>query len=274
VNSPASAAWLIDAMQEFAPLHWAEGWDNVGLLIGDANQSAKKVLIALDTTQEVVEEAINGGFDFIVCHHPLIFDPLKKITAETVQGRKILALIRAGIGLYCAHTNLDKAPGGVNDALFAKLFPSEKKPECEPLIPDCNDSLGLGLVYNLPRAVSLAAFVQEIKTALNLTDIRFSGDAAQIISRVGLCGGDASNPRYWQAAKERGCNAFITGDLRHHTAQDAHEAGVALVDISHFEGEAPIIEAIANRLRTAAKAASLDVTIEATQTKGQVFYHS
>lgn len=271
MSNPGNAAWLIDTMQEWAPLHWAEEWDNVGLLLGDTSQDVKKVLVALDATDAVVREALHESYDFIICHHPLIYDPLKKITSETVQGRKLLTLLRAGIGLYCAHTNLDKAPGGVNDCLFAKLNFCE---DIAPLVDGDSDIPGLGLVTDLPAPMPLSDFVLHVKNSLSLADIRYSGNPEAIVRRVGLCAGDASNPRYWQAALEKDCDAFITGDIRYHGAQDAREAGMALVDISHYAGEAFVIEAIVRRLREAAKAAGREIIIEATKTDGQIFYHS
>ncbi|MCL1877310.1 MAG: Nif3-like dinuclear metal center hexameric protein, partial [Defluviitaleaceae bacterium] len=127
-----TAEKIAKIINEWSPECCAEEWDNVGLLIGDAAQPVRKVLVALDATEAVIGEAVAGNFDFIITHHPLIYDPLKKITSADPTGRKILTLIRNNIGLYCAHTNLDKAPGGVNDCLAEKLSLNK----ITPLIPE------------------------------------------------------------------------------------------------------------------------------------------
>ena len=263
-----TASWLIDRMEAWAPLHWAESWDNVGLLLGDVNTlPVRKVLVALDVTEAVVDEVVSGGYDFLICHHPLIHDPIRKITSETPQGRKLLVLLSRGVRLYCAHTNLDKAPGGVNDCLFEKL--GLQGPTV--LMEEGGESPGIGLVGQLERPMRLGDFAAYVKKALDLAQVRFSGDADVMVKTVGLCGGDASGPIFWKAALEKNCRVFITGDLRFHSTQDAWEAGIAMVDVSHYGGEKWIIDAIVKKLRKEAKATGRDILIEATKTNGQIF---
>ncbi|MCL2364666.1 MAG: Nif3-like dinuclear metal center hexameric protein [Defluviitaleaceae bacterium] len=271
--------WLINELETWAPTCWAEDWDNVGLLLGDATRAVRKVLVALDATDAVVREAIAGGYDFLLTHHPLIHDPLKKITAATPQGRKILALMQTGINLYASHTNLDKAAGDVNDCLFAKIDACEThaggifdKITRTPLIDGICDTPGLGLVAALHTPMTLQDFIAHLKRALQLTDIRYSGDPSAMICKAGLCGGDASHPRYWGAALAQDCDVFITGDMRYHNAQDAVEAGINLIDITHYAGEALIIDAITTRLRDAATHDNINLNIHATQNNGQVLH--
>jgi len=264
------AARLVEKLENWAPLHWAEDWDNVGLLLGDEAGRVRKVLVALDATQAVVNEAVAGGYDFLICHHPPIHDPLKKITAANPLGRKIMALLHAGIGLYCMHTNLDKASGGVNDCLFERLGLQE----ASPLIDSHNNCPGLGLVGVLPEAMTLTDFALHAKKALALSHIRYVGDGDKKIQKLGICGGDASHSRYWMAAREKNCDAFVTGDLRYHGSLDAFETGMALVDITHYAGEIWIVDAIAGRLRHEAAQDGLDIIIEASKIDGQIFCHS
>jgi dinuclear metal center YbgI/SA1388 family protein len=106
-------------MEELAPLHWAESWDNVGLQVGDPGRPVSRILVALEVTGGVVEEALQARADLLVVHHPAIFKPLKALRFDMPAGRRLERLIQGGIGLYAAHTNLDQAPGGTNDTLAA-----------------------------------------------------------------------------------------------------------------------------------------------------------
>lgn len=112
---------IMDAMDKLAPRHLAESWDNVGLLVGSPSQTIDKILITLDVTKEVVEQAILDNVDLIIAHHPLIFKSITSIRTDLPQGQVLSSLIKANIGVYAAHTNLDSAEGGVNDALAACL---------------------------------------------------------------------------------------------------------------------------------------------------------
>ncbi|MCL2189523.1 MAG: Nif3-like dinuclear metal center hexameric protein [Defluviitaleaceae bacterium] len=261
-DAQVTAGRIIEVLENWAPRQWAEEWDNVGLLLGDPTQPVTKVLVALDATDAVIKEALAGGYDFLITHHPLIHDPLKKITTETVTGRKLLALARAGVGLYAAHTNLDKAPDGVNDCLFRRLHLKD----ASPLVGETDEHQGIGLVGLLAAPMPLADFAEQVKADLRLSGIRYAGDGGTIIKKAGLCGGDASHAQYWKAAQEKGCDVFITGDLRYHGVHDAVEAGITLVDISHYAGEVWIVDAIVARLKDFAP-------VFPSKTDGQIFSH-
>lgn len=112
---------LIDLLEDIAPTGLAESWDNVGLLVGDPQAGIEGVLVALDLTQEVIEEAVNKQCNFVLLHHPPIFQPLKRLTSSNPEAKLILSAAKNGLNLYAAHTNLDKALGGVNDRLAQVL---------------------------------------------------------------------------------------------------------------------------------------------------------
>jgi dinuclear metal center YbgI/SA1388 family protein len=256
---------LIEIMQEWAPSAHAEEWDNVGLLIGDASHTVSKVLVALDATEAVVNEAITGGFDFIITHHPLIYNPIKSITAADSSGKKIIALIKHGIGCYCAHTNLDKAPGGVNDCLAEKIGLEKLTPLIpEPLSDNTLQSFGIGRIGFLPAKMKTTELARHVKSSLNLPTIRYSGEPEKLIKKIAICGGDGSGTRYIEAAIQKGCDAYITGDLRYHCVQEALESGIVLLDITHYSGEIPIVPAIVSRLEKFVK-------ISPSSIDGQVF---
>ncbi|MCL1844227.1 MAG: Nif3-like dinuclear metal center hexameric protein [Defluviitaleaceae bacterium] len=258
-----NAEFIIKIMNEWAPENRADEWDNVGLLIGDAGQVVHKILVALDVTEAVVNEAVTGGFDFIISHHPLVYNPIKRVTSADSTGRKMIALIKHGIGCFCAHTNLDKAVGGVNDCLAKKIGISP----AEPLIAE-EDGFGIGRVGYLNEGIPFLQLVSHVKNALNLKNIRFSGNPEKIVKKIGMCGGDGSSSRYIGAAIEKNCDAYITGDLRYHCVQDALESGIALIDITHYCGEIIVIDAIVSRLQLAF---GKNVEIFPSSVNGQVF---
>ncbi|MCL1884979.1 MAG: Nif3-like dinuclear metal center hexameric protein [Defluviitaleaceae bacterium] len=243
-----TAEWVIKQFEEWAPASYAEEWDNVGLLVGDSNQPVKKILVALDATEDVINEAVSGGFDFIISHHPLIYNPIKRVNSADSTGQKIITLIKSNIGCYCAHTNLDKANNGVNDCLAEKIGLEN----LSPLIPepgDCEKPFGLGRVGFLPKELTLSELASHLKLALNLPSIRISGDSSKKIKKVALCGGDGSGSRFIEAAISQNCDAYITGDLRYHVVQEALESGITFLDITHYGGEIPIVDAIVSRLK-------------------------
>jgi dinuclear metal center YbgI/SA1388 family protein len=298
-----TAQWIIEQFEEWSPREYAEEWDNVGLLIGDASQPVKKILVALAATESVINEAIAGGFDFIICHHPPVYNPVKRITTDDSTGRRIIALIKNGIGCYCAHTNLDKAVGGVNDCLAGKIGLQNLSPlvaESGLEIPSssagtimeasttegtiteasteagmdlnsaelCRAATGIGRVGFLPKKMKFVEFYEGLKNSLGIESIRYCGDAEKIVEKIGVCGGDGSNPRYINAAIAHGCDVYVTGDLRYHCAQDALESGITLVDITHYGGEVFILNEIVSRLRNAAKNS---LEIFPSSIDGQVF---
>lgn len=248
-----TAEKIMQILEEWAPAARAEEWDNVGLLIGDAGQEVRKVLVALDATEAVIEEAVAGGFDFIITHHPLIYNPVKRVTVADYVGKKIIALIKHGIGCFCAHTNLDKAVGGVSDLLAEKIglegvMPLIPEPGQGPQEPP-SPQVGIGRVGFLKEETTLADFSQKVKAALGLPSVRLSGDSSKKIKKIALCGGDGSGARYIEAAISQKCDLYITGDLRYHAVAEALENGITFIDITHYGGEILIVNAIAARLK-------------------------
>ena len=259
--------WVIDEMEAWAPTFWAEEDDNVGLLIGNAQNSIKKILVAIDATDAVVQEAIAGGYNCIITHHPLTYTPLKRITADCTIGRKILAMAKHDISLYSAHTNLDKAPGGVNDCLAEKLGISNTI----PLVKDAfGDDIGFGRIGELPTGITLRELAVHVKKSLDLKDIRYSGDLSRKIKKVAICGG--SGMSFWRSASDTNCDVYITGDAKYSDALSALASGLCLLDITHYSGENIIIEAIVERLRTKAEQDDISLKINATTVNGQAFY--
>ena len=265
----ATTQWIVDIMEEWAPSRWAVESDNVGLLIGDRSRTVSRVLTALDLSEDVLREAVQGGFDFVITHHPLIsrhVPPINSITADNSLGKKIMTLIGNGIGLFCAHTNLDAAPGGVNDLLF-NLF--ELKNKQNLILPENFDAPTMGLMGDLSQDMTLVELASFVGNALKLNHIRYVGNADKQVHKVGLCSGNGGSLIKYALAKK--CDVFITGDIGYHTALDVLEAGMCMIDATHYASEIPIAEAISYRVKKAAEDTGIELIVQCSQVNGQVF---
>ena len=254
---------IILYMECLAPLKTALEWDNSGLLIGERDKPVKRILVGLDCTDETAEQAAWLKADLIITHHPLIFRPVSSITSDTALGRRVIKLIRAGISLFCAHTNLDLAEGGVNDILFAALGLTDKS----PLMPPGSDEAGLGRVGSFTPPIRLDELVSLAGRKLGLKSIRYAGDPAALISKAGLVCGSGSGYKYFKEAAANGCQAYITGDIKYHDAQAALDMGLCLIDATHYASEALAVEYICGYLRngfpeTSISAAGFDKRME------------
>ena len=208
-------------------------FDNVGLLCGEPHDEVKKVLCALDITDEVIDEASEMGANLIVSHHPLIFHALKSVRSDDLVGRKIMTMARRGISGICMHTNLDAAIGGVNDALITALGVKNGSP--------LGGEGAMSRIGTLPESVDFAAFLADTKTALGAFGLRYV-DAGRKIRTVGCCGGSGGD--FLEEALEAGCDVFVTADLRHDRFLAAKEYGISLIDGGHFSTENVVMPAL------------------------------
>ena len=227
---------IFDALCEAAPLELQMDFDNAGFQIGRADRRVCRVLLALDVTDAVAREAKERGAELIVSHHPLLFSPLKSVTdADPVQ-RRVLFLIENGIGVISMHTNLDIAEGGVNDVLLRLLG-------AEPEAP--LDAEGCGRIGTLPEALPLDDFLEHCKAALHVPSLRYT-KGGDCVSRIAVMGGAGAGSL--EDAIGKGCDAFVTADVKYHQFQKAAEYGLTLIDADHFYTENPVIPALAKRL--------------------------
>lgn len=350
---------IITLFEQWSPKRFAEDWDPIGLHIGQLNRPVNKVMITLDVNEAVVDEAIANGANLIIAHHPPIFSPLKHIWTDTPQGRLIEKCIKHDISVYAAHTNLDVAPGGVNDLLASRLG-LEDIEVMEPTISDplyklavfcpvdqadelrevlarsgagaigdyagCSftstgtgrftpsagadpfigkvgkmeeveeerievvlpgplrskvlkamlaahpyeepaydffvldqrtEEFGLGRVGKLPEAMELSEFAQFVKKALDVPAARIVGDVSKSVRKVAILGGSGS--KYIRAAKRKGADVFVTGDMDFHSAQDAELMELAIVDPGHHV-EKVMIEGVARYMEQACTEKGYDVT--------------
>ena len=227
---------LYDLIDLIAPFDTQAESDNSGLLVGSSSQEINAILFALDVTQPVIDEACALGAQLIVAHHPLMFSPVHFLTDSDCEGRLIRRLIRENISLIAAHTNLDQAPGGINDTL-AEL--------CGLIGVTGEGFFRCGL---LPSPLSVHEYSADLSQRLH-TCVRMMGPENKIIRKVGLCSGGGSSE--WTSAAETDCDAFISGEIRHHHALALADRGIVGLECGHFATEEPGIRAFAAALQNA-----------------------
>ncbi|MCL2855793.1 MAG: Nif3-like dinuclear metal center hexameric protein [Defluviitaleaceae bacterium] len=223
---------IITALENLAPLHIAEDWDNVGLILGRRQTDVSKVLLALDATDEIVGEAIKLGCEAIITHHPPIFKPITRINDDNARGIRFLTLIERGMAVYACHTNLDSCIGGINDMLFDILELANKEYICESKPDVFAARAGL-----LTKGMTLEGFANFVKKRLNLPFASFVGDADAKVHKVGILGGAGSDIKFFRGALKAGCDTFVTADIRYIPALQAQDLGLNLVEATHYGSE-------------------------------------
>ena len=216
---------ILDWLNSFAPFDSAEGFDNVGLLMGNPQAPVRKVLFGMDVTESLVKEAIACKADLIIAHHPFIFRGIKRIDYTEPQGRTFALLTLHGINVIAAHTNYDKAPGGIGDCLANALGLQN--------VQSCDDYVRIG---TLPAPLSPASFGEQIRKALRMEPrCYFMQDKP--VSRVAVAGG--SYGEGYQAALAAGADAYVVGEIGYHEVADAVEHGLVVYDAGHYATELP-----------------------------------
>lgn len=218
---------IIAAIEEAAPLSLQESWDNSGLLVGSASEECTGVMLALDVTPSVIEQARLMGCNLVVAHHPLIFKGVKVVNDTTLQGDALIAAIKADIAVYCAHTSLDNAPApyGVS-CMMAEMLGAEI---IAPLSPS-----GTGVLARLPRPISATELALKAKATFTAQGVRTSYPQADAIQTIALCSGAGGS--FIPEAIAAGAQAIVTSDVRYHDFLD-HGRDIFIVDLTHFDTE-------------------------------------
>lgn len=229
---------IYSIINQIAPFQQTMDFDNTGILVGNRFQPIFNCLLALDCTEEIVQQAISSQSQLIITHHPVIFHPLKRINEDSV----VYHLIQHNIAVISAHTNLDLAWGGVNDALTACLGLYE----CvglEPISPEQN--IYLGRVGMLEQPMTAAEFAKTAKEKLNAASVKFS-DCKKMIQKVAVCSGSGGD--CISAAVRHNADALLTADVKHNQFLDAVSAGISLFDAGHFDTENVVIDPLCRLL--------------------------
>ena len=230
---------ILSYITEVAPIHWQESYDNSGLLVGDANALVDKVLLTLDLTEKVIDEAIENSFHLVISHHPLIFKGLKNILVDDTTGRIITKAIKHDISIAAMHTNIDNSFNGVNRVLANQLglknlnilhpnFSATQQ------LDNSATQVGSGMIGVLENEMSENDFLKIIKEKLNVRAIRHSELMNKPIKKVAICGG--SGAFLINDAKRCGADVYVTADLKYHDFFDADNE-ILIVDAGHFETE-------------------------------------
>ncbi len=222
---------LYDRFEKRIPADLREHWDNDGLMCsGDITAEVKRVLLALDVTEEIVDYAIDRGFDLIISHHPLIFKPISAITDADGTARKVIKLLANGISVFSFHTRADKVLGGVNDTLcdLLSLFDSEPFGEGN-----------LGRIGWLDEECRLEDFVYRVKQTLGSDMVRYS-DGLNPVSRVAVVGGDGKD--FVKDAISLGADTYLSGRISYNMMVEAAELGINLIEAGHYFTEQPLTE--------------------------------
>ena len=263
-----TTAEILAYLDTLAPQSLKMSWDNAGLLCGRREQAVKTILVALDPFPSVIREAIDLDADLLVTHHPLIFrDPLLAVNEDTQAGQCVLTLIEHGIATINAHTNLDLAPGGVNDVLaqtlglsqIALVNPEGQLPDGQPY-----GLLRQGLVPQQP----LADFLAHVKNTLHCDGLRYV-DSGRPVKKVAVGGGACADEML--GAFHAGCDTFVTADVKYNQFRTASDLGLNLIDAGHFHTENPMMPVLARLLQAAFP--SVRVIFSEKHTDCMKFFH-
>lgn len=232
----ASVSEIFQILNAEYPVSLAEEWDNAGFLIGRGSAEVKKIMLALDITEKVAEEACDEGCNLIISHHPVIFSPRKAVTDGDVYGKIILSLIENGISAICMHTNLDSARNGVNDALAEALGVMNARP-----IETDDGVCGIGRYGELEKELELGEFLRLVCARLGCEGLKYH-NAGRNVKKIAVGGGSCGD--YIDKVFLLGCDTFVTSDIKHNRFLEAEALGINIIDAGHFETEDVVIKKI------------------------------
>ena len=222
---------ITDIIERYASLEWQESYDNAGLIVGRPDDEVHKALLAVDVTEEVLDEAEAEGCDIVLTHHPIVFHALKRFNSADPVQRCVERAIRSRIALYACHTNLDSAPGGMSWQLAGMLGVGR----LEVLQPTgVGEGVGFGVVGELPETVDTVEFMRFIQRQLEVKVIRHSDIASCGVRRVAVCTGAGAS--LIGEARRAGADLYVTADLKYNDFM-APDKALTVADIGHFESE-------------------------------------
>ncbi len=235
----ATVADILEFLETLAPRSLKMDWDNVGLNCGSKTAPVRKILVALDPFEHVCQEAVDIQADLLVTHHPLIFQPWPMVTDDAAISRGLMNLVKHDISHICAHTNLDCAPGGVNDVLAAALGLENVEP-----LGAYGGMMRCGYVPEQP----LEDFLGFVKERLHCEGLRYC-DGGKQVHKVAVGGGSCSDGLHDTILA--GCDTFVTADVKYNGFWDAKEQGLSLIDAGHFCTENPVVFMLAEKIAAA-----------------------
>jgi len=239
---------VLDVLEAAYPLHWAEAWDRAGLVLGERDAPAARVLLAVDPTLAVAREAVEHSAGLLITHHPLLLRGASFLPADDGKGAVVTALLRAGTALWCGHTNVDRSTRGTVGAwieAFALTTPRPLLPgEDQAEAAHGSQRFGLGAVGELPEPTTVGRLTAQVAQLVPATarGILHTGDPDREVRTVAVCPGAGDS--FLDAATGSGADVYLTSDLRHHPALEHLESAAdpalvpALIDVPHAASEA------------------------------------
>ena len=235
---------IVQTLESIAPPALAEEWDNVGLLINPPRpRNVKKILLTIDLTEAVADEAVSAKVDLIVAYHPILFRPARRLDTTNAYDRTIMKLIQKNVAVYSPHTALDAVDGGVNDWLAEGVGAGE----ISVLQPLENSGAGQGRLVELAKPVKLKTLAQRIKKYLGLKSVRIAPAAGNApIRTIALCAGAGT-----EAFKGIEADCFLTGEMSHHNILSATLGGAHVILCEHTNTERGYLPVFGKILRKA-----------------------
>lgn len=242
---------ILAALDREAPFDLAEDWDNVGLLVGSPDQEIRSVLIGLDATNALMDEAIALGADTVLTHHPVIFRPLPNINTASPEGKILEKALSHKISIISCHTNLDSAKEGVSDILAASLGLTELTPLL-PAAGSVEPGVGTGRLGRYQQPLPIAEFIAKALQILDLPMVQVAGPMPELVGTVAVCGGSGSD--FAPAAYAAGADIYLTGEIKHNIARWAEERDFCLMEGTHYGTEQPAVQLLAKKVERFATA--------------------
>lgn len=234
---------IIAELESLSPCFYAESWDNVGLLLGNRKQNVSKIYVAVDATDEVVDEAVLVGADMIITHHPLIFSAMKKITTDDFIGRRIVKMMENKIAYYAMHTNFDVTHMA---DLAADKIGLTTRSVLEVTYEGETGKAGIGKAGLLPEEMTIRACGELVKQQFGLEQVKIYGEPLRRVQTAAISPG--SGKSVIDCAVKSGVEVLITGDIEHHEGIDAVAKGLTIIDAGHYGLEHIFVPYIINYL--------------------------
>lgn len=259
---------ILQTIETLAPSTLAEKWDNVGLLVGDANSEVSKTLIGLDPTNTLMDEALATGADTIITHHPVIFKPIASILTGDPLGKLLQKALANNINIIACHTNLDSTLDGVSDTLAKKLGLEDLR-ALEPSLKTEVSGTGFGRIGSYPHPLKKEEFLRRLFDVLQLETVNLAGKLPEEIKKVALCSGSGSELA--PIAHRSGADIYISAEIKHATAIWANEVNFAIIDGTHFSTEKPATYTLAKKLSETSRQKGWEMETILTETERHPF---
>lgn len=255
---------VFEFINERYPLSLQEKWDNSGWLVRSMNSGCRKILLALDITNDIVCEARRKGTDMIISHHPVIFEPLRSIRTDN----PVYHLIRNDISALCIHTNLDIAEGGTNSVIARKIAEKVGISGNPQALEELGNGSSLGCIIELSEKITKEKFTEILKEIFGCQYIRINSKGKKCLSKIAVCSGSGGSLAEISMAK--GCDALVTGDVKHDVWITANNTFFTIFDCGHFHTENLVLEELRYVLEK--KFPQLDVEISENSTDPTMYF--